>query len=194
MLRTVFRLLARLRHAPAVHPRGVRMTGELHGTAPFPASATVTARLSKGAGTGRGWPDVLGIALRIPTESGEWDLLMSTTGTGRFTRLVPTFTRGWRGARLGTLLPYRYRGALWWLMAVPGEGEPPTRFTIHAAGTDAEWREVAEVVLRPEHDDRGTVAFDPMLNRPPELQLAPRWLATLREQAYAGSRRGRGES
>jgi hypothetical protein len=169
------------------------MTGELTGTAPFPASAEVTARLSKGIGTRRGLPDVLGLALRIPTGSGDWDLLLSTTGTGRFSRLLPAFAAGWRGAALGTILPYRYRGELLWLMAVPVEPvteEPPTQFSLHACGTDAEWRQVAEVRL---HDLRRDepVAFDPVLNRPPELELAPRWLAALREQAYAGSRRGR---
>ncbi len=168
------------------------MAGELTGTAPFPASATVTARLSKGAGTGHGWPDVLGLALRVPTQAGDWDVLLSTTGADRFSRLLPRFVRRWNGARLGTLAPYRYRGELLWLMAVPGDGEPPRRFTIHASGLDADWRQVAEVTLRPRKT--APVAFDPVLNRPPDLELAPRWLAVLREQAYAGSRRGRRES
>ena len=167
------------------------MTGELTGTAPFPDKAAVTVRLSKGAGTGRGWPDVLGLAMRMPTESGDWDMLLSSTGTGRLTRLLPTFVRHWRDARLGTLAPYRYRGELLWFMAVPDEGEPPARFTIHASGADADWREVATVTLRPQDQTTDPVAFDPVLNRPPELELAPRWLAALREQAYAGSRRGR---
>ncbi|NGY60584.1 hypothetical protein G7043_16775 [Lentzea sp. NEAU-D13] len=191
VLTTVFQLLARVRKARALHPRGVQMTGELNGTAPFPDKAAVTVRLSKGAGTGRGWPDVLGLAVRIPTESGDWDVLLSSTGTGRLTRLLPKFVRHWRDARLGTLAPYRYRGELLWFMAVPGEGEPPTRFRIHASGADADWHEVASVTLRPEHPTTDPVAFDPVLNRPPELELAPRWLAALREQAYAGSRRGR---
>ncbi|MGZ3146998.1 hypothetical protein ACVDFE_34395 [Lentzea chajnantorensis] len=196
MLTTAFRLLARARRARAVHPRGVLMTGELTGSAPFPASATVIARLSKGAGTGRGLPDVLGLALRIPTGSGDWDLLLSTTGTGRFSRLLPTPATGWQRARLGTILPYRHRGALLWLMAVPldptasAPGRPPTRFSLHASGTTADWRRVGEVRLRDlRHDE--PVPFDPVLNRPRELELAPRWLAALREQAYAGSRRGR---
>ena len=169
------------------------MTGELTGSAPFPASTTVTARLSKGAGTGRGVPDVLGLALRIPTGSGDWDLLLSTTGAGRFSRLLPAFAAGWRGARLGTILPYRYRGELMWLMAVPadpGSAEVPTRFRLHVSGKDADWRQVADVTLHDPHHDE-PVAFDPMVNRPRELELAPRWLAALREQAYAGSRRGR---
>jgi hypothetical protein len=194
VLTTVFRVLAKARHARALHPRGVQMTGELSGTPPFPAQAGVTVRLSKGAGTGEGKPDVLGVALRVPTETGDWDLLLSSTGTGQRTRLLPKFVRRWRDARLGTLAPYRYSGELLWFMAVPDENEPPTRFTIHASGRDAEWRQVAQVTLHP-HDSTDTpVAFDPVLNRPPEMELAPRWLALLREQAYEGSRRGRGES
>ncbi|MCP2198208.1 hypothetical protein [Lentzea flava] len=194
MLSTVFRLLARARHDRALHPRGVQMTGELTGSPPFPAHAGVTVRLSKGAGTGPGKPDVLGIALRVPTERGDWDLLLSSTGTGEHTRLLPKFVRHWRDARLGTLAPYRYRGELVWFMAVPDDGELPSRFTIHLSGKDADWREVAEVTLHPQERTATPVAFDPVLNRPPEMEPAPRWLAALREQAYEGSRRGRQES
>jgi hypothetical protein len=175
------------------HPRGILLRGELTGTAPFPASATVAVRLSKGAGTGPGWPDVFGVAFRVPTESGDWDVLLSTTGTGRLSRLLPTPVRGWRGARLGTLAPYRYRGELMWLMAVP-DGAPPTRFTVHASGTDADWRQIADVTLHPEDGAAAPIAFDPVLHRPPGMELAPRWLAVLREQAYEGSRRGRRDS
>jgi hypothetical protein len=191
VLTTVFHLLAKARQARALHPRGVQTTGELTGTPPFPARAAVTVRLSKGAGTGPGKPDVLGIALRVPTESGDWDLLLSSTGTGRQTRLLPKFVRHWRDARLGTLAPYRRRGELLWFMAVPDGGEPPVRFTLHMSGKDADWRQVAVVTLHPEDRTAAPVAFDPVLNRPPDLELAPSWLAALREQAYEGSRRGR---
>lgn len=187
----MFHLFAKARQARALHPRGVQTTGELTGAPPFPATATVTVRLSKGAGTGPGKPDVLGLALRVPTESGDWDLLLSSTGTGRQTRLLPKFVRHWHEARLGTLAPYRYRGELLWFMAVPDGGEPPARFTLHVSGKDAEWRQVATVTLRPEDRTAAPVAFDPVLNRPPDLELAPSWLAALREQAYEGSRRGR---
>jgi hypothetical protein len=201
VLSTVFRLVAKARHARALHPLGIQTTGELSGTPPFPAKATVTVRLSKGAGTGPGKPDVLGIALRIPTESGDWDLLLSSTGTGERTRLLPKFVRHWRDARLGTLAPYRYRDELVWFMAVPDDtpdDEPPARFTIHVSGKDAVWRQIATVTLHlqnghPQNGDAAPVAFDPALNRPPEMELAPRWLALLREQAYEGSRRGRQE-
>lgn len=167
------------------------MTGELTGTAPFPTNAAVTVRLSKGVGTGPGKLDVHGIALRVPTESGDWDLLLSSTGTGPRTRLLPRFVRRWRDARLGTLAPYRYRGELVWFMAVPDDRDLPGRFTIHLARKDADWREVAEVTLHPHESTATPVAFDPVLNLPPDMELAPRWLAVLREQAYEGSRRGR---
>lgn len=193
VLSTVFRLLAKARQARALHPRGIQTTGELNGTEPFPTAATVTVRLSKGAGTGPGKPDVLGIALRVPTESGDWDLLLSSTGTGERTRLLPKFVRHWKDARLGTLAPYRYRGELVWFMAVPDalEGELPSGFTLHASGKDADWRQVATVTLHRQDGNLAPVAFDPVLNLPPGMELAPRWLALLREQAYEGSRRGR---
>jgi hypothetical protein len=193
VLSTVFRLIAKARNDRALHPRGVQMTGKLNGSEPFPAEATVTVRLSKGAGTGPGKPDVLGIALRVPTASGHWDLLLSSTGTGQRTRLLPKFVTHWRDARLGSLAPYRHRGELLWFMAVPDDGDLPSRFTIHTSGKDAEWRQVAEVTLNREERVSAPLAFDPVLNRPQEMELAPRWLAVLREQAYEGSRRGRQE-
>ncbi|SDG09420.1 hypothetical protein SAMN05216553_105303 [Lentzea fradiae] len=191
----MFRLLAKTRGARALHPRGVWRTGELRGgVPPFPAEATVTVRLSKGAGTRPGWPDVLGLALRVPTESGDWDLLLSSTGTGRWSRLVPRFVRRWRDARLGTLAPYRYRGELVWFMAVPDDREVPVRFAVHRSGGDTGWQRVAELTLHPlgphARDDDVPVAFDPVRTRPAELELAPRWLAVAREKAYEGSRRG----
>lgn len=192
MLTTAFRLLAQARRSRALHPDGIQLKGELHGTAaPFPAHAAVTVRLSKGAGTGPGRPDVLGLALRVPTESGDWDLLLSSTGTGERTRMLPKFVRHWAEARLGTLAPYRYRGELVWFMAVPGEGEPPSRFTLHVSGKDAVWRQVAELTLHPHDRTTTPVAFDPVRTLPPDLEPAPRWLATLRREAYEGSRRGR---
>jgi len=195
VLTTVFRLLAKARHARALHPRGVQTTGELRGfAAPFPRQATVAVRLSNGAGTGRGLPDVLGLALRVPTESGDWDLLLSSTGTGRWTRLLPKFVRRWRDARLSTIAPYRYRGELVWFMAVPDDGELPKRFAVHISGKDAGWRRVAEVAVNPGNGTVAPEAFDPVLTLPPELELAPRWLAVVRAKAYEGSRRGRLES
>lgn len=188
MLTTVFRLLAQARPARAPHAHGVQTTGELSGTAPFPETATVTVRLSPGAGPGK--PDVLGLALRVPTGTGDWDLLLSSTGTGQRTRLLPKFVRHWRDARLGTLVPYTYRGELVWFMAVPGEGAPPSRFTLHVSGKDADWREVAVVTLHHGEGVTAPVAFDPVLNRPPAMELAPSLLAPVRE----ASRRGRPRS
>lgn len=151
----------------------------------------MAVRLSRGAGTRPGLPDVLGLALRVPTESGDWDLLLSSTGTTAYTRLLPRFVRHWRDARLGTLTPYRYRGELVWFMAVPDDRETPERFVIHASGRNANWRRVAELTLRAQDGAATPVAFDPVLTLPPELELAPRWLASLRAKAYEGSRRGR---
>jgi hypothetical protein len=172
VLTTVFGLLAKARNDHAPHPRGLHTTGELSGTAPFPAAATVIVCLSEDAATAK--PRVLSIALRIPTESGDWDLLLSSTGTGERTRLLPKFVRHWHGARLGTLSPYRYRDELVWFMAIPDGGEPPARFTIHASGEDADWRQVAAVTLNPQNGDAPPPAFDPELNRPPEMERAPR--------------------
>lgn len=187
-----FRLLARLRGGDrAVHATGRVFTGELTAEPgndlPLPARTPVTVRLSKGIGTPRGWPDVLGLAITIPDR---WDILLSSSGTGRRTRLLPWPARRWSRARYGSLLPYRHNGSLVWLMASPDGADPPRRFTI-LASRHAEWRPVARLTVGSPVTDHPT--FDPMLNHPPGIELAPRWIARLREAAYAGSRRGRNQ-
>src|SRR5690348_326505 len=84
-----------------LHPDGRSFTGELEiWGLPAPTGATlldrpgrhpVTLRISKGAGTAPGRPDVLGVALRIhgPVAGRRADLLFSTAGRGRWLRHVP---------------------------------------------------------------------------------------------------------
>ncbi|MEU4424960.1 hypothetical protein AB0F81_30435 [Actinoplanes sp. NPDC024001] len=103
--------LARSRHRRSLHPDGRSFTGELEiwgvsGTGSEllgrPAVHPVTVRISKGAGTRRSRPDVLGLAVRV----GETDLLLSTTGKSRLTRHVPMPRRAF-DSRYGTITGYR---------------------------------------------------------------------------------------
>ncbi|ONI90902.1 hypothetical protein ALI22I_10715 [Saccharothrix sp. ALI-22-I] len=191
-----FRVLAGARDARALHPRGRWFEGTVSVTfdpaLPLPTGVTdVVGRLSKGAGTPGGLPDVLGLAFRLP---GPWDVLLSTS----FARVLPLPARTWSSGRYGSISPFRWRGRLVWLAAVPDPnragsaslGDLPDElgFTLEVGGP---WRPVGRLVARPLDVDRDLPALDPVRNRPPGLGLAPAVLTRARERAYRGSRRGR---
>ncbi|WP_433158264.1 hypothetical protein [Kribbella sp. CA-247076] len=195
-----FRSLARLRGSPAVHPRGVTFAARLVVDQPTPVipdgDHVATVRLSKGAGTPGGWPDVLGLALRIDVG----DFLFSSSGEGVWTRWLPTPAGDWATPRYGTLAPYESAGRWWWLMLTPSgppvghasvrELKEPPDFTLYLGDETAEWRPVGRLTIDEVIDGSGIV-FDPILNHPPTAQPAPRWLRDLRERAYSSSRQGR---
>jgi hypothetical protein len=108
--------LARSRNRRSLHPDGRSFTGELQvwgANAPVgsdlidrPASHRITVRLSKGAGTRPGRPDVLGLAIRVHHPDRAADLLLSTMGTGRLGRHVP-FPRRQFDTWYGSITSYR---------------------------------------------------------------------------------------
>ncbi|KZB86002.1 hypothetical protein AVL48_27795 [Amycolatopsis regifaucium] len=179
-----------------MHPAGRTFTATVRRAPACPSWVPIedgiaTVRFSRGAGLPTRWPDVLGIAIRLP---GEWDVLVASTARG----LLPWPARSWRSARFGTITPYtrggrRFRFGVEVTDARLGHGDPerltgqlPTSATlILGDGTP-----VAVIAVdRPAED----VTFDPMLHHPRDMRMAPRWLARLRELAYAGSRWGRRE-
>jgi hypothetical protein len=105
--------IVRSRHRRFLHPDGRSFTGELEvwglrrpigsPLVDRPGRYPVTVRISKGAGTGPGRPDILGVALRV---AGAADLLLSTAGTGRLLRHVP-MPRHSFDSRYGSILAYR---------------------------------------------------------------------------------------
>ncbi|MGM1061846.1 hypothetical protein [Saccharothrix sp. Mg75] len=192
---SAFRALARGRGARAFHPRGRWCTATVTTTfdpaLPLPEGVTeVVARLSKGAGTPGGLPDVLGVAFRLP---GPWDVLLSTS----FARVLPRPTRTWSSARYGSITPFRRHGRAVWLAAVPEPGQAGSadldelpdelRFTLEVSGP---WRPVGTLVVRPSDVD-DPEPFDPLRALPAGVTLAPAVLARLRDRAYRGSRSGR---
>jgi hypothetical protein len=217
LLTAVFRGLAGLRRARAFHPRGLMLAGELtteeESLLPLDAGVRpVIARVSKGVGTPGGAPDILGLAVRIPTENGlsrSWDLALSSSGSGALSRMLPIPARRWGAARYGNIIPYRYGRRRMWLLAVPEDSEPsepaslerlerwvsdrPLRFIVHTGLRGDGWCEAARLTLHTvlAGTEANRVAFDPMTNHPPELRMSPRWLSRMREWAYQGSRAGR---
>lgn len=77
-----------------------------------PGRHAVTLRISKGGGTPAGWPDVLGLAVRVPgtPPDGPSDLLLSTAGSGHLARHLPVPRRSF-DTRYGSILAYRTGGA-----------------------------------------------------------------------------------
>src|SRR5690349_2989819 len=129
--------VARSRHRRLLHPDGRSFTGELEIWGPGrpigsalvdrPARYPVTVRISKGAGTRPGRPDVLGVAVRLKETA---DLLLSTMGNGRVLRHLPMPRRSF-DTRYGSILPYRTgSGGKVYLTAEPDPAGPPLGRTL----------------------------------------------------------------
>ncbi len=204
-----FRGLAALRRAPAFHPTGVVLHGELRPVAddlPWPPGPSpVVARLSKGAGTPGRLPDALGLAVRIPgagRDGGPWDILLTTAGSGHVGRMLPRPAAAWTRGAYSSLAPYRRADRLVWLGAWAEASSPRIEasldavratetweFVLRTGREDGRWCDSAVLTLTEPGGD--APSFDPMLNHPEGLCFAPDWLVRLRERAYAGSRAGR---
>ena len=116
-----FFLFARARGRKALHPRGEVLQGVIGrhgavgrtGVAWLDEAGTdhVAVRLSRSLGLPAPRPDILGLALRIPTEPGQFgDVLLATTGTGHLGRYV-LLPRRQHGLRAYTsLFPYHNPG------------------------------------------------------------------------------------
>ncbi|SEF19630.1 hypothetical protein SAMN05421837_10138 [Amycolatopsis pretoriensis] len=204
-----FRGLAAVRRARAFHPTGLALRGELRAVdddLPWPSAPTaIVARLSKGAGTPGRLPDALGLAVRIPGagRDGEpWDLTLTTAGSGHLGRMLPRPVATWTGGAYSSLVPYRRADRLIWLGAWATADSPRLEASLEAVAAagglgfvlrtgreDGRWCDSAELRLSEAGGD--APAFDPVLHRPDGVDVAPEWLAGLRERAYAGSRAGR---
>ena len=199
----VFFLIGKYRASSrkALHPRGEIRRGVLrrHGcswTTGVPwlddaASDEVLLRFSRSVGLPKPFPDVLGLAMRIPLDTGgHGDLLLATTGSGRFGRFVLRPTRH-RAAVYSCLIPYHgARGPV--LLAAFPMDDDGSQFDLVCASLMGAWSSFGRLDVLPESDQSGDapVSFDPVLNIVPGLKSYT-WAAQLRRFAYAGSRRAR---
>jgi hypothetical protein len=173
-----FRLLARLRGAPALHPDGLMCTAELevpeggaHWGVPWldvPGRHAATVRLSRAAGLPRRLPDGLGLAVRVEQVDGPGrvlDLLLTSSGRGRMTRHLPRPRADALGGPYSSLVPYRVGGRPRVLAAFPRRvlqapvhGDPaslrraldagPLVFDLCADDSDRSWRVFAILTVR----------------------------------------------
>ena len=197
-----FELLARLRSAPAFHPHGVVYEGRatIRGPGPLPSGEIgCVVRLSKGIGTPRGVPDLLGVAVRLLHDPPVDVLCSSAPGNAGWRRFVLRPARRWGGTTATSLMPWVRAGTrlVALIEAPPGLDSPepdvlvdhlPVTLSLRVVGRDGDVQAGAIEVERRSPAPRPD--FDPVLHPPPSWRLAPAWLATIRERAYVGSRAG----
>lgn len=210
-----FKALKVLRPDRPIHPAGVGLTGTIEkhpGQAgsgilwvDSAGKAVVSARLSRSLGTPPGWPDVLGLALRITTETGPADVLLASTGMSWPGRLLLTVHRHASSSKLTSLMPYKgFRGPVL-LAARPETGgktlpAAPAAFRqalgtgtwtlgLYYARPAGRWIRFGTLALTldPGNADLGT-RFDPLRNTLPGAGTYG-WAGRLREPSYEAARR-----
>lgn len=211
----VFKVLKRVRPDRPIHPEGVALVGTLkrygHDSAsgiPWvdsPGMEHVTARFSRSLGLPDAWPDILGLAVRIPNGEKHADVLLASTGASRAGRFMLTLHRRAAAAVFTTMMPYK--GAAGPILLAARTLHAPTRLPAapssfrRALGThqwilglyyarpcDA-WTQFATLALEtaPELADTAT-RFDPVRN-PLFGTSTYGWASRLREPSYATARR-----
>ena len=197
-----FFVLGKARGRKALHPRGEVMEGLIarHGAdgrtgvgwLDEAGTDHVAVRLSRSLGLPAPHPDVLGMALRIPTQPGRFgDVLLATSGTGLLGRYVLLPTRRYGLRAYTSLFPYKTPVGPLLLAAIPTPGSPRQYELAYSRPTGPRrpfgTLEVAQTTYRGHDLD---LSFDPVLNVVPGLETY-HWAAQLRRFSYAASRRAR---
>jgi hypothetical protein len=202
VLRVVIVSVAALRPAPKpLHPEGTVRAGVLRrfgSTHPSGASwldevgeDPVLVRRSRSVGLPDWAPDVLGLAVRVPTADGGYgDLLFGTTGLGRLSRFLVLPSRSAYDRPMSTLLPYRTPSGP--VLLAAEHRDAGTVDLSWARGT-GRWRRFATLRVSdaPAPDADVPISFDVVLNTLPGLGVYD-WVRRLREPSYRAARRSRG--
>ena len=179
-----------------LHPRGTTWaatwtrTGAATGVSWLDESGELPAvvRQSRAAGLPEGWPDVLGLAVRVEVGRGSFaDVLLASTGSGPLTRFLLRPALDPASPFFGTLLPYRTVAGP--LLIGARAGVAGTWDVVCAVGRGP-WVGFARLTTH-EPLPAAHVSFDPVLNRPPGLGQYDAW-ARMRLPAYRAARRSRG--
>ncbi|MGY1736363.1 phosphodiesterase [Geodermatophilus sp. SYSU D00684] len=205
--------LARRRRGKPMHPRGAVVAAVLERTGvpgswgvPWldePAREAAVVRLSRGAGLPAPLPDLLGLAVRLPDGGRPVDLLLSSTGSGRWTRLLPVL-RVDAATTYSSIMGYRSAAGTLRLAAVPDRPEalpsdpapvaaaaPGTTFRLVVARGAGAWVPFGRLTLGDPADGLDPdLRFDAVRHPPPGL-LADGPMARFRAPAYAAAREGR---
>lgn len=182
--------------AKPLHPDGEVILGELRRAgsdpptgAPWldsPGTDIVLVRRSRAVGLPGPFPDIFGLALRVPNGERYGDLLFAATGSSRIGRFVlrPGFSP--HSGAMSTLLPYRTPQGPTLLAVVPTSRD---RFDVMCAHACGPWRQVGTLALTHAGAD-AMVSFDPVRNTLPGLANYE-FIRALREPAYRIARRSR---
>jgi hypothetical protein len=206
--------LARLRRGKPMHPRGAVFDGLLERTGNAPAwgvpwldaetADQVLVRFSRGAGVPAPWPDLLGLAVRVPGPEQPIDLLLTTTGSGPLLRWVPLVRRD-AAVAYTSIMGYRSDAGSLRIAAFPEFPSAPSEpaalaevvrdaglsFTLAAARGAKRWRPFGRLTLTaPRQPLDPDVRFDAVQHPPPGL-TADGPMARFRAPAYARAREQR---
>lgn len=194
----LFTAVGKVRRGRGLHPQGKLHRGTLtrHGLRPptgvpwldEPGRDGVLVRFSRGAGLPRRLPDLLGLAVRIPSAGagGPADLLLSGAGRAPGLRHVLRLQRDPRRGTYTSVVPFRTPSGLLMVGAFPSAGG----FALQVAPPAGTWRTFGRLDVGEAPDEDSGLPFDPMLRPIPGLRM-PETLTRLREPAYRASRRTR---
>lgn len=130
----VFRAIKILRPDRPIHPSGVALTGIERQPGSIGSGIRwvdssgrdqVAARFSRSLGTPPGWPDLLGLALRVTTETGPADILLASTPLAWPGRFLLTAHRDAGSSALTSVMPYKGDNGPVLLAARPEMAGPP---------------------------------------------------------------------
>ena len=145
----------------------------------------VLVRTSRALGLPPRFPDIHGLALRVPTDAGHADVLLATTGLGRVSRFLLTASKDATSRPFTTLLPYRTpRGPV----LIGAMATARDAFELQWASSVGEWVPFGRLQLAAPADGDPPISFDPVVNHLPGLEFYP-WVQLLREPAYRSARR-----
>lgn len=209
----VFKALKTLRPNRPIHPVGVALTGTVQRHGRSAASGIgwidsagtnqVRARMSRSVGTPPGWPDIIGLALRITTETGPADVLLASTPLAWPGRLL-LIPRRRASGNLTSLMPYRGgKGPVLLAARTEAPGPPlpaaPDGFRralqsgtwtlgLYSARPMGRWTRFGTLTLALDPDEADTATrFDPLAHTLPGAGNY-RWASRLREPSYAAAR------
>ena len=169
VLGAVFGATAVLRRGRPLHPQGVTLAATVTctgtGSSGVPWLDTAgrwvgEARVSRAIGLPARWPDIHGLALRLPGGAGGvFDLLFASTGDSGWGRFLLTMRPRLGAGPLTTLLPVRSpSGPLLLRVAAARGADPldagpglgvPSRLVLSYAVGPGPWRDVGELALGP---------------------------------------------
>jgi hypothetical protein len=150
-------------------------------------SDEVLVRASRSLGLPPPYPDVPGLAIRVPTPDGRHaDLLLAGTGRSALTRyaFLPS-TSG--GSFLSTVLPY---DAPCGSVQIGAEAREDGVWELVWATLLGSWTPFATLALLPGPEHDASVSFDATAAAPAGLAV-PEWHRRLREPSYRAARRSR---